>query len=139
MSETDAKRRELENWLTKSRHDLGSAGRLMEGDEPYLDTALYHCQQAAEKALEAFLTYHDIRFAFTHDLTPLVVLASPVEPRFQEWRAAADFLTPYGSRFRYPGAAMEPGREEAEDALRWLDCPVEVLELRSQVKYLRAR
>jgi HEPN domain-containing protein len=31
----------------------------MEGEEPYLDTAVYHCQQAAEKAIKAYLTYRD--------------------------------------------------------------------------------
>ena len=55
----EEKRTEVRNRLIKSQHDLGSARRLMEGDEPYLDTAVYHCQQAAEKALKAFLTYHD--------------------------------------------------------------------------------
>jgi HEPN domain-containing protein len=29
----------------------------MEGEKPYLDTAVYHRQQAAEKALKALLTY----------------------------------------------------------------------------------
>lgn len=58
----EEKRAEVQNWLIKSQHDLGSAGRLMEGDNPYLDTAVYHCQQAAEKSLKAFLTYHDVPF-----------------------------------------------------------------------------
>ncbi len=64
----EEKRIEIQRWLIKSQRDLGSARRLMEGDEPYLDTAVYHCQQAAEKALKAFLTYHDIVFEKTHDL-----------------------------------------------------------------------
>jgi len=44
----DAKRKEIKQWLVKSQHDLGASSRLMEGDEPYLDMAVYHCQQAAE-------------------------------------------------------------------------------------------
>ena len=72
---TEEKRIEVRNWLIKSQHDLGSARRLMEGDEPYLDTAVYHCQQAVEKALKAFLTYHDIVFEKTHDLTELLELS----------------------------------------------------------------
>lgn len=31
----EAKLAEIRNWLIKARHDLGSARRLMEGDEPY--------------------------------------------------------------------------------------------------------
>jgi HEPN domain-containing protein len=55
----DEKIKEIQRWLIKSQHDLGSANRLMEGEEPYLDTAVYHCQQAAEKAIKAYLTYRD--------------------------------------------------------------------------------
>ena len=40
----NAKRREIRQWLIKSQRDIGSARRLMEGQEPYLDTAVYHCQ-----------------------------------------------------------------------------------------------
>ena len=33
--------------------------------------ALYHCQQAAEKALKGFLAFHDHPFRRTHDLREL--------------------------------------------------------------------
>ena len=47
----EAKRREIRQWLIKSQRDVGSTRRLMEGQNPYLGTAVYHCQQAAEKAV----------------------------------------------------------------------------------------
>jgi len=37
-------------------------GLFQGGDEPFLDTAVYHCQQAAEKALKAYLTLKDAPF-----------------------------------------------------------------------------
>ena len=47
---------EVRQWLHKADHDLRSAVLLMSGDEePLLDTAVYHCQQAAEKVLKAYL------------------------------------------------------------------------------------
>jgi hypothetical protein len=49
-------------WLIKANRDLLSARQLAEGELPLLDTAAYHCQQAAEKAIKGFLLYHDIRF-----------------------------------------------------------------------------
>lgn len=109
---------EIRKWLIKSQHDIGSARRLMEGGEPYLDTAVYHCQQSAEKALKAFLTYHDIEFEWTHDLTELVELAITTEPGFQSWREIAEELTPYAVHFRYPAEVMEPEHSEVEDALK---------------------
>ncbi len=64
----------VQSWLTKARNDLGSARRLTSDPEPYLDIAIYQCQQAAEKALKGFLVYHDIEFEKNHNLTILVDL-----------------------------------------------------------------
>ncbi len=49
-------KQEVQQWLIKADHDLRSAQRLMasDRDDPILDTAVYHCQQTAEKALKAF-------------------------------------------------------------------------------------
>jgi len=113
----EEKRTEVRNWLIKSQHDLGSARRLMEGDEPYLDTAVYHLQQAAEKALKAFLTVHDILFEKTHDLIELLQLSAARESAFEQWREVAAELTPYAVQFRYPGDVLEPSKSEAETAL----------------------
>jgi HEPN domain-containing protein len=40
-------------------------------DPPLLDDPMFHCQQAAEKALKAYLTWHDRPFRRTHDLVEL--------------------------------------------------------------------
>ena len=114
---SEEKRGEIRKWLIKSQHDLGSARRLMEGEETYLDTAVYHCQQAVEKALKAFLTYHDIEFEKTHDLTELLELCVTIEPAFESWRWVAEELTPYAVQFRYPTDVLEPERSDAEAAL----------------------
>jgi len=42
-------RDEVRQWLRKADHDLGSARKLATGPKPYFDTAIYHCQQAAEE------------------------------------------------------------------------------------------
>ena len=92
----------------------------MEGDDPYLDTAVYHCQQAVEKALKAFLTYHDTEFEKTHDLTELVEVCFTIAiPHFDAWRGVAAILTPYAVLFRYPADVLEPEQSEAEDALAY--------------------
>jgi HEPN domain-containing protein len=51
---------ETRAWLTRSRHDLRSAKLLIAGEEHA--KALFHCQQAAEKALKGFLTFHQKSF-----------------------------------------------------------------------------
>jgi len=113
----DEKIKEIQRCLTKSQHDLGSASRLMEGDEPYLDTAVYHCQHAVEKAIKAYLIYRDIVFEKTHNLTALLASCIPLGSQFKKWENVAEILTPYAIDFRYPGDDMEPERDEAEQAL----------------------
>lgn len=89
----------------------------MEGHTPFYDTAVYHCQQAAEKAIKAFLTSRDIPFTRTHNLVSLIALCLPEEPEFNKWEEEAETLTPYATEFRYPGPVLEPEKSEAEEAL----------------------
>ena len=113
---SDTKSTLAHSWLVKADRDLLSAKRLAEADNPLLDTAAYHCQQAAEKALKGFLLYHDIRFDKTHDLDVLITQALHVEPNFFLCRNAGRILTPLAVEFRYPGEYVEPEQEEYEEA-----------------------
>jgi HEPN domain-containing protein len=47
--------------LSTACNDLGTARTFSIASRPFLDTAIYHCQQTAEKALKAFLVFHDRR------------------------------------------------------------------------------
>jgi hypothetical protein len=69
---TDAKTQLVQSWLTKAQHDLASARVLSTTNPPILDTAIYHCQQAAEKAvslpdhlLKQVLTFYKFLFPWT--------------------------------------------------------------------------
>lgn len=104
------------NWLVKAQRDLLSAAQLAGADMPLLDTAAYHCQQAGEKAIKAFLVYHDIRFEKTHDLDVLLSQASEIDPAFCGCREAGRVLTPLAVEFRYPGDYIEPELDEYREA-----------------------
>ncbi len=114
----EAKIHEIRQWLIKADHDLRSAERLLTGEQPLLDTAVYHCQQAAEKALKAFLTLKDAPFQKIHVLSILVEQCMEFDPSFQELSDLADVLTPYAVAFRYPGDVLEPVPGDADDAYR---------------------
>jgi HEPN domain-containing protein len=107
----------VRSWLTKAQHDLGTARKLAADPDPYLDTAIYHCQQSAEKAVKGFLVFHSVRFSKTHDIEVLSGSAASIEPRFAAWLDIGERLTRYATRFRYPSAVMEPSREEFDRAL----------------------
>jgi HEPN domain-containing protein len=114
----DAKRALVRKWLTKARRDLLSAKRLARGSEPYLDTAIYHCQQCIEKAIKGWLVFHDQSFEKTHDLRFLATLASNTEPKFTEWFGVAEQVTPYATAYRYPGETLEPTQDEFQQAFK---------------------
>jgi len=58
-------------WLSLAREDLDNADHDLGAKPPFLKSALFHCQQATEKVLKGFLTWHDIAFRKVHDLEEL--------------------------------------------------------------------
>jgi HEPN domain-containing protein len=82
-------------WLAKAAQDLRRVGLLLAAEPPDPEGGLFHSQQAAEKALKGFLTWHDVAFRRVHEL---------------------DALTKYAWRFRYPGAPYEPTLDEGRTA-----------------------
>jgi HEPN domain-containing protein len=106
------------DWLTKAAHDLQTARIVSASPDGPLDTAIYHCQQAAEKSLKGWLTWRGAAVAKTHDLIRLVADAADSTPDFAQFEEAAETLTPYASAFRYPGITEDsvPSREEFDVA-----------------------
>jgi Uncharacterized conserved protein related to C-terminal domain of eukaryotic chaperone, SACSIN len=111
-----AKTEQVRSWLVKAGHDVASARKLADGDNPILDTAIYHCQQTVEKALKGYLVYCDQPFDKTHDLEILTRQAVSRNAGFAEWLETALELTPYATLYRYPGVEEGPEREEFEQA-----------------------
>jgi HEPN domain-containing protein len=113
----EAKAHEIRAWLAKAWHDLRSAERLLTGPDPLCDAAGFHCQQVAEKALKAYLTWRDEPFEKTHSLVALVARCLPLDASFEALRTAATTLTPYAVASRYPGDLPELTVAEAQEAL----------------------
>ena len=116
-----AKQELVQSWLIKSQSDLAAARKLSTDPNPYLDSAIYHCQQAAEKAVKGFLVFHDKLFEKTHDMEVLIESAMSFDTKFSAWLDAGERLTPYAAIYRYPGEIMEPNKEEFDQALQDAD------------------
>ncbi len=102
-------------WLRKADSDLKNAELCLAADES-LDTACFHCQQAAEKSLKAYLMAGKAKFPFTHDLNRLVDHCSRLDPAFAGLAADALRLTPYAVATRYDDAFW-PDADEVKEAL----------------------
>jgi len=107
----------VQQWLVKAEGDLAAAEILATSEMRDYSTCAFHCQQATEKFLKAYLVRHQIEFRKTHDLDQLLGLVGQAEPDLQEALASCEWLTPFGVEFRYPGADPEVDQAMAQEAL----------------------
>jgi len=105
------------SWLVKAENDLKSAYKLMAGDTPIADTAIYHAQQCAEKALKAFLSFKQQPIRRTHDVVYLLELCVDFDANFSKLEEDAEILSPYHTAFRYPDIVLEPDEEDVKEAI----------------------
>ena len=112
MTPGEARARETREWLAKADEDLASA-RVLIGSG-HIANALFFCQQAAEKSLKAFLTWHERTFRRTHDLEELGEVCRAIDGTLAALLEQADVLSDYAWKLRYPGALYAPELEEAD-------------------------
>jgi len=108
---------EVRSWLRKASSDLLSARILVEHSPLVLGPAAFHCQQAAEKTVKAFLVWRSVTFEKVHSLVYLMDLCEAEEPGFASLREETESLSSYAVEIRYPGDAPEVSLEEAHQAL----------------------
>jgi HEPN domain-containing protein len=75
-------------WLLKADSDLANAELCLAAGKA-LDTACFHCQQAAEKALKAYLIAKNVEFPFVHDLKRLLGYCCKIDAAFDALSSAA--------------------------------------------------
>lgn len=103
-------------WLEKAAEGYRAAELLLASR--LIMPALFHCQQAAEKALKAVLCFQGRPIEKTHDLVRLDALASQGEASWTPLVEHAALLTPLAVSYRYPGEDDLPDGEEALAACR---------------------
>lgn len=109
---TEALKAYIESWLNKAEHDLISAQRLIEIEPMILDNACFHCQQAIEKCLKAYLIYNEFDIQKTHDIIALLAQCSNFDTEFSTIDPLN--INAYAVQGRYPDTNLMPEKEEAE-------------------------
>ncbi|MCB1177443.1 MAG: HEPN domain-containing protein [Leptospiraceae bacterium] len=84
-------------------------------EEIPIDTVCFHCQQAVEKYLKAYLVSKEISFPYTHNIGSLVQLAEKIDSNFSEIKEQAEILSPFAVEIRYPDLGDLPTTEECKD------------------------
>lgn len=108
---------EVRAWLRKAANDLRGAEIDLAASPPFLEDALFHCQQVAEKSLKGFLTAHDQIFRKTHDLDELASACVAIAADLATVLDTARELTIFAWEFRYPGETEVPTEAEAREYL----------------------
>lgn len=103
--------------LAKADTDLKAAAHELTAVPPFTADAVFHAQQAAEKAMKGFLAWHDVPFRKTHDLAEIGRQCADIDPSLASLLMRAAGLTQYAWKFRYPGECEEPSPEEAEASI----------------------
>lgn len=103
----------VHGWLRKAASDIVALEAALGAGS--LDGACFHAQQAAEKYLKGFLTFHDRPFPYTHNLADLTELCADIDVSFHSLTPMASELTPYAVRVRYDDSFW-PTLETAKQA-----------------------
>jgi HEPN domain-containing protein len=104
-------------WLAKVAIDIRTAEVSLAASPPVVESVVFHCQQAAEKALKAFLIWHDVPFRKTHSIEEIGEACLAIDGTLRDLINRAVPLTEYAWRYRYPSFPEPPSEEETEWAL----------------------
>ena len=108
---------EIKQWIIKGDHDLGTAKITYLYIPEYLDTITFHCQQAVEKYLKAYLIYQSTVFRFSHDLIYLLDLITQKDSDFENYYDTVSELQGYAIEIRYPNETIYLSNKKVEKAI----------------------
>ncbi len=102
-------------WIAKAENDLLNIRNNLSAEETPWDTVCFHAEQAAEKALKAFLVAKGETPPRSHDLVFLVSRCESHDAALGVLVPSCERLTYYGVHVRYPEDIYEPTENEARD------------------------
>ncbi len=111
-----AKRDLIQKWLDKADRDLLAAKHELTFEDAVVESVCFHCQQAVEKYIKAYLIYLDIKFPKSHDIGLLFGVGEVKDPNLSKLKEDADSLTDYAVEVRYPDSLFEPSGDDAAEA-----------------------
>lgn len=103
----------LAQWIEKVNHDLIAAALIIDSNPIILDIACFHCQQAIEKFLKAFLLFHETELIKTHNLNILLKNSAGIDDDFM--KVDIMDLNQFAVRSRYPDQYISPELSVAKE------------------------
>jgi len=103
-------------WLAKAESDLLNADNNLKAEKIPYDTVCFHCQQAAEKMLKAYLVARGKEYPISHDLLLILEQITSLDPKAEQLRDTLILLMPYAVEVRYPDDYSLPSAEDTRQA-----------------------
>jgi HEPN domain-containing protein len=100
MDKQDKKKSLIKEWIHKAGRDLDTACLTLDNRPEFTDIICYHCQQAAEKYLKAYLVYLDTPFEKKHDLDYLIDLIADNDRDIEQFYDIVEILSGYAVEIR---------------------------------------
>ena len=116
-------KKQVEDWILLADKDLRAAEILLKEEYPLTNIVAFHCQQAIEKYLKAFLIEKDIPLVRTHDLVQLNGMIRKIKDLGID-REKLDIINEVYVESRYPGELGlmpdgMPTNEQAEEFIAY--------------------
>jgi len=108
---------DITEWIELADQDLGAAKLIYLHIPDYKETISFHCQQAVEKYLKAFLINLELEFKPKHDLGYLLDLISTKDNSLDAYYLSALSLNEFAVKIRYPEKIDKPTDEEMREAI----------------------
>ncbi|HKK80965.1 MAG TPA: HEPN domain-containing protein [Prolixibacteraceae bacterium] len=103
----------IKQWLAKANEDLLVVEKLTEYEIIATSSVCFHCQQAVEKFLKAFLITNGVDFKKTHNIEFLLSECSDIDIDFKNINPKE--LSDFGVDARYPGDMYVPDENETQE------------------------
>ena len=110
------KEKYIKEWLVFADEDYFLAGDLIKNDNKYPRSICFHCQQAAEKYLKAYIIHLDLAMIKTHSLSIITQQLKQVDVTIERLEETAASLSEYAVTVRYPDDFEKISEEEAVKA-----------------------
>lgn len=102
-------------WMKKANEDLLVVKKLTDYEMVALSSVCFHCQQAVEKYLKAYLISNGKEIKKTHNIEFLLSECEDIDPDFGE--IDPKNLSDFGVEIRYPGDLYTPSEIETEECI----------------------
>ena len=108
-------------WMIKAKHDLETAKLVSTSLPDYYDMIAFHCQQAIEKTLKAYLIFLDIEFKPVHDLGYLMNLIGTKDKSIDHFFGKVVEISSYAVQIRYPDGIIKLTNHQISEAIDLAD------------------